>query len=73
MDAAHGAARGDRNVGLDDVRSVPELLGELVAAEGLEEDAAPVRELARGDDVSTGDRQGGDLHQGLPRSSWAWM
>ena len=74
VDAAHRAPRGDRHVGLDDVRAVAEVLGEPVAAEGLEEDPAVVRELPRGDDVGAGDRQGLDLHQGpdrlAPGSVW---
>ena len=45
---------------------VAEALGELVAAERLEEDAAVVRELARGDLVGAGDRQRADLHQRVP-------
>ena len=70
MDAAHRAARGHRHVGLHDVGAVAEVLGEAVAAERLEEDAALVGELARRDDVGARDRQGLDLHQrpDLPRA-----
>ena len=62
MDAAQGARAGDRAVRLGEVERVSGGLGERVLAEPLEEDAAVVGVLGRGDLQGTGDGEFSNQH-----------